>query len=332
MKHHIIEVMHDLVVNIFTSGSLCIILFFFFWKLDSLNRGLSLMYLSRLNALKLKSYLRNDVVSLIFWLPRYAAFIQSLSLPILFHSLQSGVWVRWLKAHRNTSGYEFTRLHRVTENSLHPLRICLFNHQWPGWGETQWCMNLLPMGQGKWYGATCVLEVLLQKDFGHFRVRNITPPCIRVIIWPLGEEATILHQRTMTHIAAYNRNPPIKILNASIGIWYMIIYNTWHHRIIRIPTTIESGSCSTAHIGGFVIGLWVEESECLDHFSTREGNKILDWPCGDNVDQGPDCSDGSISNEESLIESLQKGMILLQSKSFYIVLNTFHSLQNLLVL
>lgn len=46
----------------------------------------------------------------------------------------------------------------------------------------------------------------------------------------------------------------------------------------------------------------VAESACLDDLSTSEDSEVLDWPFGDHVDQSPDCSDGSISDEESLIE------------------------------
>ncbi|XP_062018398.1 uncharacterized protein LOC133734797 isoform X2 [Rosa rugosa] len=46
----------------------------------------------------------------------------------------------------------------------------------------------------------------------------------------------------------------------------------------------------------------VVESACLDDLSTSEESEVLDWPFGDNVDQSPDFSDGSISDEKSLIE------------------------------
>lgn len=46
----------------------------------------------------------------------------------------------------------------------------------------------------------------------------------------------------------------------------------------------------------------VAESACLDDLSTSEDSEVLYWPFGDHVDQSPDCSDGSISDEESLIE------------------------------
>ncbi|KAK9924339.1 hypothetical protein M0R45_032716 [Rubus argutus] len=46
----------------------------------------------------------------------------------------------------------------------------------------------------------------------------------------------------------------------------------------------------------------VAESACLDDLSTSGDSEVLDWPFGDHVDQSPDCSDGSISDEESLIE------------------------------
>lgn len=46
----------------------------------------------------------------------------------------------------------------------------------------------------------------------------------------------------------------------------------------------------------------VAESACLDDLSTSEDSEVLHWPFGDHVDQSPDCSDGSISDEESLIE------------------------------
>jgi hypothetical protein len=45
----------------------------------------------------------------------------------------------------------------------------------------------------------------------------------------------------------------------------------------------------------------LSESECLYHLSTSEESEV-DWPFHDNVDQSPDYSDGSISDEESLIE------------------------------
>ncbi|XP_050381949.1 uncharacterized protein LOC126798907 [Argentina anserina] len=46
----------------------------------------------------------------------------------------------------------------------------------------------------------------------------------------------------------------------------------------------------------------VAESACLDELSSSEDSEVLDWPFEDNVDRSPDCSDGSISDEESLIE------------------------------
>lgn len=46
----------------------------------------------------------------------------------------------------------------------------------------------------------------------------------------------------------------------------------------------------------------VAEGACLDDLSTSEDSEVLDWPFGDHVDQSSDCSDGSISDEESLIE------------------------------
>ncbi|XP_004303567.1 PREDICTED: uncharacterized protein LOC101308692 [Fragaria vesca subsp. vesca] len=46
----------------------------------------------------------------------------------------------------------------------------------------------------------------------------------------------------------------------------------------------------------------VAESACLDDLSSSGDSEVLDWPFGDNVDRSPDCSDGSISDEESLIE------------------------------
>ncbi|KAL0008825.1 hypothetical protein SO802_010327 [Lithocarpus litseifolius] len=46
----------------------------------------------------------------------------------------------------------------------------------------------------------------------------------------------------------------------------------------------------------------LSESECLYHLSTSEESEV-EWPFHDNVDdQSPDYSDGSISDEESLIE------------------------------
>ncbi|KAB1208726.1 hypothetical protein CJ030_MR6G003667 [Morella rubra] len=44
-----------------------------------------------------------------------------------------------------------------------------------------------------------------------------------------------------------------------------------------------------------------ENTECLYRLSTSEESEV-DWPFRENVDQSPDYSDGSISDEESLIE------------------------------
>ncbi|KAK7837768.1 hypothetical protein CFP56_020815 [Quercus suber] len=47
---------------------------------------------------------------------------------------------------------------------------------------------------------------------------------------------------------------------------------------------------------------FITESECLYHLSTSEESEV-EWSFHDNVDdQSPDYSDGSISDEESLIE------------------------------
>uniref|UniRef100_A0A5B6YL57 Putative myelin transcription factor 1-like protein n=1 Tax=Davidia involucrata TaxID=16924 RepID=A0A5B6YL57_DAVIN len=43
------------------------------------------------------------------------------------------------------------------------------------------------------------------------------------------------------------------------------------------------------------------ESESIDHSSTSDDSEV-DWPYSGNVVQSPDCSDDSISDEESLIE------------------------------
>ncbi|KAL6287169.1 hypothetical protein ACE6H2_011559 [Prunus campanulata] len=45
----------------------------------------------------------------------------------------------------------------------------------------------------------------------------------------------------------------------------------------------------------------ISERECLDHLSTSDESEV-DWSFGDNAVQSPDCSDGSISDEDSLIE------------------------------
>ncbi|KAJ0051773.1 hypothetical protein Pint_01839 [Pistacia integerrima] len=45
----------------------------------------------------------------------------------------------------------------------------------------------------------------------------------------------------------------------------------------------------------------LSESESFNHLSTSEDSEV-DWPFQDIVYQSPDCSDGSISDEESLIE------------------------------
>lgn len=45
----------------------------------------------------------------------------------------------------------------------------------------------------------------------------------------------------------------------------------------------------------------LSESESFNHLSTSEDSEV-DWPFRDIVYQSPDCSDGSISDEESLIE------------------------------
>ncbi|EOX93522.1 Uncharacterized protein TCM_002409 [Theobroma cacao] len=45
----------------------------------------------------------------------------------------------------------------------------------------------------------------------------------------------------------------------------------------------------------------LSENECVDQLSTTEDSEV-DWPFQDNIDQSPDYSDGSISDEDSLIE------------------------------
>ncbi|KAM0955959.1 hypothetical protein ACFX13_024888 [Malus domestica] len=46
----------------------------------------------------------------------------------------------------------------------------------------------------------------------------------------------------------------------------------------------------------------ISESECLDHLSTSDDSELVDWSFGDSVARSPDFSDGSISDEDSLIE------------------------------
>lgn len=43
------------------------------------------------------------------------------------------------------------------------------------------------------------------------------------------------------------------------------------------------------------------ESECINNFSTSEDSEV-EWPFKEDMDHSPDCSDGSITDEESLIE------------------------------
>ncbi|XVE72561.1 hypothetical protein DITRI_Ditri11bG0048200 [Diplodiscus trichospermus] len=45
----------------------------------------------------------------------------------------------------------------------------------------------------------------------------------------------------------------------------------------------------------------LSENECVDQLSTTEDSEV-DWPFRDNLDQSPDHSDGSISDEDGLIE------------------------------
>ncbi|XVF21157.1 hypothetical protein REPUB_Repub12eG0066500 [Reevesia pubescens] len=59
----------------------------------------------------------------------------------------------------------------------------------------------------------------------------------------------------------------------------------------------------------------LSENECVDQFSTTEESEV-EWPFRDNMDQSPDYSDdGSISDEDSLIEiSLPGGHYVSQKE------------------
>ncbi|KAM1010402.1 uncharacterized protein LOC126634393 [Malus sylvestris] len=46
----------------------------------------------------------------------------------------------------------------------------------------------------------------------------------------------------------------------------------------------------------------ISESECVDHLSTSDDSELVGWSFGENVTRSPDFSDGSISDEDSLIE------------------------------
>ena len=77
------------------------------------------------------------------------------------------------------------------------------------------------------------------------------------------------------HVSGINTQP--KQASEGVGGSYQI-----HDYLVRSPDVLS-------------------ENECVDQLSTTEDSEA-DWPFRDNMDQIPDYSDGSISDEDSLIE------------------------------
>ncbi|XP_048434664.1 uncharacterized protein LOC125474735 [Pyrus x bretschneideri] len=65
----------------------------------------------------------------------------------------------------------------------------------------------------------------------------------------------------------------------------------------------------------------ISESECLDHLSTSDDSELVDWSFGDSVARSPDFSDGSISDEDSLIEIALPGGYYVGHKEHDSVVN-----------